>query len=185
MWYILGPILSVAVLLTAWLILFYNKMVSAKTKVENSWGQIDVQLKMRTDLIPNLVETVGAYADHERETLTGVTEARARLMKAGSPVEIMKSSDELTGLLGRIMAISEQYPDLKASQNFIQLQNQLDELEKKIALYRQFYNDTVLMYNKLVITFPNNIAAMLMGASKLPYFEIDESERNVPRVKFK
>lgn len=172
-------------ILVVWLVRFYNKMVNNRTKVENSWGQIDVQLKMRADLIPNLVETVGAYATHERETLTNITQARARFMQAQTPEAAMKSSGELTGLLGRIMAISEQYPDLKANQNFAQMQSQLDELEKKIAMYRQFYNDTVLLYNKLVITFPNNIAAAILGGSQLPYFQIDDSERRAPQVKFR
>lgn len=184
MWVMVGAGILFLVLIISWLILFYNNMVNARTKVENSWSQIDVQLKMRADLIPNLVETVGAYAGHEKETLTNITQARARFMQAQTPDEAIKSSGELTGLLGRIMAITEQYPDLKASQNFSQLQSQLDELEKKIAMFRQFYNDTVLLYNKLVITFPNNIAAAILGAGKMPYFQIDDSERRAPQVKF-
>lgn len=183
MLYVIGLTALIIIVIIIWLIVFYNRMVTARTRVDNGWGQIDVQLKMRADLIPNLVETVGAYAAHERETLTGVTQARARFMQSETPAEAMKSSGELSGFLGRLMAIAEQYPDLKSSQNFIQMQTQLEELEKKIALYRQFYNDTVLVYNQLIITFPNKIAAALMGAEKLPYFQIEESERQVPRFK--
>jgi LemA protein len=130
--YILGLGAVLLAVIVIWLIAFYNKMVNTRTKVENSWGQINVQLKMRTDLIPNLVETVGAYAAHERETLTGVTEARANFLNAQTPEDTMKSAGEIAGFLGRIMAISEQYPDLKADQNFLQMQSQQVQIRKTL-----------------------------------------------------
>lgn len=185
MQYIIIGIVVVLIILGIRLILFYNKMIHKKAKVDNSWGQINVQLKMRADLIPNLVETVGAYAIHEQETLTKVTQARNMYLNAQSAGEVMQSSDVISGVLGKLLAISEQYPDLKANQGFLNLQSQLRELEQKIAMVRQFYNDTVLMYNQFVITFPNNILAAILGAKELPYFQIDSSERSVPVVGFR
>ncbi|NDL68791.1 LemA family protein [Anaerotalea alkaliphila] len=166
------------------MVLFYNKMVNNRAKVENSWGQINVQLKMRADLVPNLVETVGGYATHERETLTSVTQARNQYLNAKTADEVIRSSDAMSNVLGRLMAISEQYPQLKADQGFLNLQNQLRELEQKIALYRQFYNDTVLLYNRYIITFPKNILAAVFGARQMPFFEIDHAERSAPQVRF-
>lgn len=186
--YLVGiPIIIVTVLIVIGLslIVFYNKMIGKKAKVDNSWGQINVQLKMRADLIPNLVETVGAYATHEQETLTKVMQARNSYINAQNADEVMQSSDMMTGVLGKLFAVSEQYPDLKANQGFLDLQTQLKELEQKIAMYRQFYNDTVLMYNKFIIPFPNNLLAAVFGAKEISYFQIDSSERSVPTVKFK
>lgn len=182
--YILIIILAVLALLGIMLILFYNKMINNKAKVDNSWGQINVQLKMRADLIPNLVETVGAYAKHEEETLTKVTQARNMYLNAQTNKEIIQSSDAISGILGKLMAVSEQYPELKANEGFLDLQNQLKELEQKISMYRQFYNDTVLMFNQYVIKFPNNIFAAIFGARELPFFQIDSSERSAPTIKF-
>ncbi|MGH4139922.1 LemA family protein [Clostridium sp.] len=182
--YIVG-IVAVLILFGIRLIFFYNKMIKKKVRVDNSWGQINVQLKMRSDLIPNLVETVGAYATHEQETLINITKARNMYLNAQSTNEVMESSDAITGVLGRLFAISEQYPDLKANQGFLDLQSQLRELEQKIAMYRQFYNDTVLMFNQFVISFPNNIFAAIFGSRELPFFQIDVSERSAPTVQFR
>ncbi len=185
MQYFMIGIVAVLVFFGITMIMFYNKMIKNKAKVDNSWGQINVQLKMRADLVPNLVETVGAYAAHEQETLARVTQARNMYMNAQTQEEVMKSADAMTGVLGRLLAVSEQYPDLKANQGFVNLQAQLGELEQKIAMYRQFYNDTVLKYNQFVITFPNNIFAGILGSRELPFFQIDSSERSAPTVSFK
>ncbi|PKM94369.1 MAG: hypothetical protein CVU84_09860 [Firmicutes bacterium HGW-Firmicutes-1] len=185
MQYIIIGIVAALSLFGMRLILFYNKMIKKKAKVDNSWGQINVQLKMRADLIPNLVETVGAYAIHEQETLAKVTQARNNYLNAQSTGAAIQSSDAITGVLGKLFAISEQYPDLKANQGFLDLQAQLRELEQKIAMYRQFYNDTVLMFNQFVISFPNNFFAAIFGARELPFFQIDASERSAPTVQFK
>lgn len=182
---ILIGVVAVLVLLGIRLILFYNKMIKNKAKVDNSWGQINVQLKMRADLIPNLVETVGAYAIHEQETLTKVIQARNMYINAQSTNEVIESSDAISGVLGKLFAVSEQYPELKANEGFLDLQQQLRELEQKISMYRQFYNDTVLKYNQYVIPFPNNIFAGILGATELPFFQIDPSERSAPKVQFK
>lgn len=178
---IIGLILS---LILIWAIASYNSLVNARQKVENSWGQINVQLKMRVDLVPNLVQTVSGYAKHEKETLIAVMEARNKFMSSETPENAMSSSSEISSLMGRLFAVAEQYPQLKADQNFLNLQNQLNELEQKISMYRQFYNDTVMMYNRLVIIFPKNIFAGIFGFSELPYFQVDQSEREVPKVKF-
>ncbi|MFZ7134203.1 MAG: LemA family protein [Eubacteriales bacterium] len=182
--YIIISVVAVLILLGVRLILFYNKMINNKVKVDNSWGQINVQLKMRADLIPNLVETVEAYAEHEQETLTKVTQARNMYLNAQSMDEMIQSTDAISGMLGKLLAVSEQYPELKANEGFLDLQGQLRELEQKISMYRQFYNDTVLLYNQYVIKFPNNIFAGIFGARELPFFQIDSSERSVPKVQF-
>lgn len=175
---------SVLVLILILAIASYNSLVNARQKVENSWGQINVQLKMRVDLIPNLVQTVSGYAKHEKETLTAVMEARNKFMSSERPENAISSSSEISSLMGRIFAVAEQYPELKADQNFLNLQNQLSELEQKISMYRQFYNDTVMMYNRLVITFPKNIFAGIFGFREIPYFQVEQSERKAPQVKF-
>lgn len=174
----------IGVLILIWGISSYNNLVNTREKVENSWGQINVQLKMRADLVPNLVQTVSAYAKHEKETFTAVMEARNKFMESKTPENAMSSSSEMSGLMGRLFAVAEQYPHLKADQNFLSLQNQLNELEQKISMYRQFYNDTVMMYNRLIITFPKNIFAGIFGFREIPYFQVDQSERKAPQVKF-
>lgn len=182
--YIIIAICIIVVLILIWAITAYNSLVNARQKVENGWGQINVQLKMRADLVPNLVQTVSGYAKHEKETFTAVMEARNKFMASGTPENIMSSSSEMSSLMGRLFAVAEQYPQLKADQNFLNLQNQLNELEQKISMYRQFYNDTVMMYNRLVITFPKNIFAGIFGFREIPYFQVDQSERRAPQVKF-
>ncbi|MDF1616209.1 LemA family protein [Petrocella sp. FN5] len=178
-------IVALLIFLGLWIILFYNKMIGNKAKVDNSWGQINVQLKMRADLIPNLLETVSAYASHEQVTLNQVTQARNMYLNAQTQDDVIKSSDMMTGMLGRLFAVSEQYPDLKANQGFLDLQNQLRELEQKIAMYRQFYNDSVLKYNQFIITIPNNIFAAIFGATEFSFFQIDSSEQSAPTVSFR
>ncbi len=181
---VLIVVAAVILLIAIWLISFYNRMLKTREQIENSWGQINVQLKMRADLIPNLVETVSGYAAHESKTLEQITDARTRYLSAKTPADAMNASGELTRLVSRLFAVAEQYPDLKANQNFLQLQSELTDLEKKIATYRQFYNDVVLRFNRLIITFPNNIAASLFHAQQMPYFEVTEEEKAVPKVSF-
>lgn len=178
---LLGVLLVIVVI---WLISAYNHLTKSKIRIDNSWSQVNVQLKMRADLVPNLVNTVKGYATHEQATLTGVMEARNRFMAAPTQEAAMQSSGELAGLMGRLFAVAEQYPDLKADSSFLSLQNQLSDLEKKIALSRQFYNDAVMLYNRKVMLFPSSIAASLFGFPQRPYFEVSDVERQAPQVKF-
>lgn len=181
---IITSILVPIILIIIWLVISYNGFQLSRAKVENSWGQVNVQLKMRADLVPNLVNTVSGYAKHESETLNNVMHARNECLQAQSQAETIRANNELNGVLGRLFAVSESYPDLKANQNFMDLQNQLKEIEQKIAMYRQFYNDTVLMYNRKIIIFPSNIMAALFGFIELPYFNITEQESAAPKVLF-
>ena len=137
----------------------YNKLVSLRNKVRDQWAQIEVQLKRRFDLIPNLVETVKGYAKHEKETLTDVIEARNKFQSATTPEEEMKASGDLNKALSRLMVLTESYPELKANENFLQLQGDLKDCEEKISFARQFYNDTVLSYMNKIEMFPSNIIA--------------------------
>ena len=152
-------ILVIVVILIIGIILIYNGLVNARNKVKNSWAQIEVQLNRRADLIPNLVETVKGYASHEKEVFEKVTAARSGLLHAQGVEEVAEANNMLTDTLRTLFAVSENYPDLKANENFINLQNQLKDTEDKIAYARQFYNDTVLMYNNKCETFPSNIFA--------------------------
>jgi LemA protein len=174
-------ILIVVVVAVIWL---YNGLINLRNRVKNAWSQIDVQLKRRTDLIPNLVETVKGYAAHEKGVFENVTKARSSLMNASGVQESAEANNQLTGALKSLFAVAENYPDLKASQNFRELQAQLTETEDKIAYSRQFYNDTVLRYNNKVQMFPSNILASLFKFSEAEFFEIAEGERAVPEVKF-
>jgi len=174
-------ILIVVVVAIIWL---YNGLVNLRNRVKNAWSQIDVQLKRRTDLIPNLVETVKGYAAHEKGVFENVTKARSSLMNASGVKESAEANNQLTGALKSLFAVAENYPDLKASQNFRELQSQLTETEDKIAYSRQFYNDTVLRYNNKVQMFPSNILASLFKFNEAEFFEIAEGERAVPEVKF-
>ena len=149
----------------------YNQLVVLRNKVRDQWAQIEVQLKKRFDLIPNLVETVKGYAKHEKETLNAVIEARNKFKTAGTPEEEMAASGELNKALGRLMMLTEAYPDLKANENFIQLQTDLKDVEEKIAFARQFYNDTVLSYMNKFEMFPSNIVAKMFNFKEAKYFE--------------
>lgn len=165
-------------------IVTYNKLTKLKVRVDNAWSQIDVQLKRRYDLIPNMVETVKGYAAHEKETLGEVTRARASVGSAKTPEDVIAANNELTGALSRLLVVAERYPELKANANFMSLQNDLRDLESKIAISRQFYNDTAMNYNQKLQLFPSNLVAKAFKFKGVPYFEIEEAEKAVPQVKF-
>ena len=165
-------------------IVTYNKLTKLKVRVDNAWSQIDVQLKRRYDLIPNMVETVKGYASHEKETLGEVTRARASVGSAKTPEDVIAANNELTGALSRLLVVAERYPELKANANFMTLQNDLRDLESKIAISRQFYNDTAMNYNQKLQLFPSNLVAKAFKFKGVPYFEIEEAEKAVPQVKF-
>lgn len=168
-----------------WSIITYNRLVSLKNQVENSWAQIDVQLKRRADLVPNLVKTVKGYAKHERETLNEVTKARTAIMNSGSVKEAAEGENMLQGALKSLFAVAESYPDLKANQNFLQLQEELSGTETKIAATRQYYNDTVMQFNTKIESFPSNLIAKMFQFKEQELFEVaDNSERETPDVSF-
>ena len=162
----------------------YNNLIGLRNKVKNSYSQIDVQLKRRNDLIPNLVETVKGYASHEKGVLEEVTKARTGVMNASTIEETSTADNQLTGALKTLFAVAENYPDLKANSNFQQLQQELSETEDKISYARQFYNDIVLKYNNACQQFPSNILAKLFGFSEEEFFQAPEGEKAVPEVKF-
>lgn len=166
-------------------VLLYNGLIRRRNQVENAWAQIDVQLKRRLDLIPNLVETVKAYAAHERETLDAVIQARNSAMAAPStPHDQAAADNQLTGALRQVFALGEAYPDLKANQNFLALQEELTATEGRVAYARQFYNDSVLDYNNKLQQFPTVIYARMLKFEPREYFEADEAARTVPTVEF-
>ena len=170
-------LIVVLVLLVFYVISTYNGLVVARNKVKDQFSQIDVQLKRRFDLIPNLVETVKGYAKHESETLEKVIAARNNYANAKTDAEKLEASKEMSRGVMNIMALAESYPDLKANTNFIDLQNQLKEVEDKISYARQFYNDTVLMFNNKIEMFPSNLVASIFKFTKEAFFEADEKER--------
>ena len=184
MWIVLIVIAIIVVLLIAFFVSTYNKLVNLRNMVQDQWSQIDVLLKRRADLIPNLVETVKGYASHEKETLDAVISARNKAVSATTPEDEMKANGELTQALGRLFAISEAYPDLKANTNFIDLQNNLKETEARIAYARQFYNDAVLGYKNKLEMFPSNIVASMFGFKPEAFFEATEADKEVPKVQF-
>ncbi len=178
-------ILGGVVVFVVWAVAIYNGLVRLRNEIENAWAQIDVQLKRRHDLIPNLVDTVKGYATHERETLQRVIQARNMAVGATSVPEIAAAEGMLTGALKSLFAVSEAYPDLKANTNFLALQEELTSTENKIAFSRQVYNDRTLLYNTRVETVPSNIVASMFHFSKKEYFEEkDETVRAVPKVSF-
>ncbi len=177
-------ILIVLALLLFWVIGVYNGLVTLRNKVRDQWAQIDVLLKRRSDLIPNLVETVKGYAGHESETLEAVIAARNKVVAAPSKEEEMKASGELTGALNRLFALSESYPELKANENFMDLQQSLKDTEDKVSYARQFYNDAVLKYQNKIEMFPSNIIANIFGFKPEKFFEATEAEKEVPKVQF-
>ncbi len=177
-------LLVVVVLLIVWLISVYNGLVVLRNKVRDQFSQIDIQLKRRFDLIPNLVETVKGYAKHEEGTLEAVVKARNTYLSAGTPEDKLAASGELTGALNKLFALSESYPDLKANTNFTDLQQQLKDTEDKISYSRQFYNDAVLTYNNAVEVFPKNLIANMFGFKKETFFQAAEEERKNVEVKF-
>ena len=177
-------IIGVIVLLILWFVVTYNKLIGLRNKKDDQWSQIEVQLKRRADLIPNLVETVKGYAAHEKDTLEAVVSARNKAVSATTPEAEMQANGELSQALGRLFALTEAYPDLKANTNFVDLQNQLKETEDKISYSRQFYNDTVLKYQNKKESFPSNIIAGMFGFKTFKFFEAEEQDRKVPEVKF-
>ncbi len=172
------------ILLILYLIGTYNGLVVLKARIKEALSGIDVQLKRRADLIPNLVETVKGYAKHEKSVFAEVTKARSALMKAESPVEKAEANNMLTGALKSLFAVAEAYPQLRASENFKDLQQQLGDTEDKIAYSRQFYNSNVLEYNTKVQTFPNNLIANMFGFKEEQFFAATEEERKKVEVKF-
>jgi LemA protein len=177
-------ILVIVVLIGLYVVFSYNGLVSLRNRIENAWAQIDVQLKRRYDLIPNLVETVKGYASHERETLDAVIEARNVGMNATGPHDQAEAENQITGALKSLFALSEAYPDLKANQNFAQLQEELTGTEGRIAYARQFYNDTVYRYNTKIQSFPSNVLANAFRFSEREYFEADDESRGPTQVQF-
>lgn len=177
-------LLVIVVLLIVWIIGVYNNLVSLKMRVKNAWAQIDTQLKRRFDLIPNLVETVKGYAAHEQGTLEKVIAARNTYASATSVEDKAKANNELTSTLKSIFALGEAYPELKANENFLALQTELAGTEDKVAYSRQFYNDTVQMYNTAIMKFPNNILAGMFGYKEEPFFTIDDAEKEPVKVQF-
>jgi LemA protein len=184
---VVWAIVSIAVflLLVLVVVVLYNRLVRLRNRVENAWAQVDVQLRRRYDLIPNLVETVKGYASHERATFEEVTNARTRAQEARTVPEQAEAENMLTAAIGRLFAVAEDYPELRASENFQQLQSQLEDTEQKIAISRQVYNDAVLTYDTALETVPTNIIAGLFSFEEKPYFEIeDPAVREAPRVQF-
>lgn len=177
-------LIGVVVLLLLLAISYFNRFVRAANRIDNAWAQIDVQLKRRTDLIPNLVETVKGYAAHEKTVLENVTKARAAVMNAKGPQEAMDADNMLSGALKTLFAVSENYPQLKANQNFLQLQDELTHTENKVSFARQFFNDSVLSYNNAIQSFPGVFFAGVYGRRKRDMLTIPEAERAVPKVSF-
>jgi LemA protein len=163
---------------------FYNKIIRMENRIDNSWAQIDVQLRRRADLIPNLMETVKGYMKHEKEVLENVTKARSALMSAKTPQENIDADNMLTGALKSLFAVSENYPDLKANQNFLNLQDELTHTEDKIAYSRQHYNDSVLGYNNTIETFPGLWFARRMNRKTKEMLQIPEASKELPKVSF-
>lgn len=180
-WIIVFIIVGIIALFFIWL---FNSLVRLRNQVKNSWAQIDVQLKRRADLIPNLIETVKGYVKHERGVLTEVTKARTSLMNAKSVGEKAQADNMLSSTLKSLFAVAENYPQLRANENFLQLQEELTGTENKVAYARQFYNDMVMRFNTRIQIFPNNLFARMLGFSEQQSFEADTSERKNVRVKF-
>jgi len=178
-------VLIILVLLVLFVIGIYNALVRLRNQVDNAWSQIDVQLKRRHDLIPNLVETCKGYMEHERGTFEAITEARSKAMGAKTVAESSKAEGALGEALSKFMLVVENYPDLKANQNFLAVQEELSSTENKISFARQSYNDQVLGYNNKIQMFPSNIVANIFSFNKRDFFEIEvEAEREVPKVSF-
>jgi len=178
-------LIIIVVIVALFLVSMYNSLVKLRNQVKNAWAQIDVQLKRRHDLIPNLIETVKGYMHHERETLENITKARSQAVQAEGVGDKAKAEGELTRALGKFNLVVENYPDLKANQNFLSLQEELTSTENKISFSRQNYNDQVLFYNNKIQMFPSNIIAGMFNFKAEEFFEIeDEKEKEVPKVSF-
>jgi LemA protein len=175
-------IIAIVVVVALLFVALYNRLVQQRNRVDNAWAQVEVQLKRRWDLIPNLVETVKGYAAHERETFEAVTQARARAQQASNPAEAAQAEGILGAALGRLFAVAEAYPELQADENFRQLQTELAETENRVAVSRQVYNDTVLTYNNTVQTFPGLVVAGPFGFTIREFFELEEEGQREPPV---
>ncbi|MFH1196629.1 MAG: LemA family protein [bacterium] len=178
-------LIIIVIVAVLYFISIYNSLVGLRNQVKNAWSQIDVQLKRRHDLIPNLLETVKGYMHHERETLESVTKARTQAMNAGTVSEKAAAENILSSALGKLAVVVENYPDLKANQNFLALQEELTSTENKISFSRQNYNDQVLFYNNKIEMFPSNIIAGMFNFVKEVFFELEnKAEREVPKIDF-
>lgn len=182
MWIII--LIAVVAIIVLFVINTYNTLVGLRNKVKDQWAQIDVQLKRRFDLIPNLVETVKGYAKHESSTLEAVVKARNTYLSASTPEAQMKADGELTQAITKLFALSEAYPELKANENFKQLQSELTSTEDKISYARQFYNDIVMKYDNKIEMFPSNIVASMFKFKAQAFFEVNEEERQNVKVQF-
>ncbi|MEE8498605.1 MAG: LemA family protein [Acidimicrobiia bacterium] len=181
----MGIIIGIAVgVVVLGIVAIYNRLVRLRNRTDNAWSQVDVQLKRRYDLIPNLVETVKGYASHERDTFEAVVKARATAQEAGTVEQQAEAEDFLTGALRKLFALAEDYPELRASENFQSLQQDLSETEDKISIARQIYNDTTLSYNNAVQTVPSNLIAGMFGFDSRTYFEVQNDARSAPEVSF-
>jgi LemA protein len=182
---IIFVLLGFVLILLIWIVGMYNKLVRLRNQVKNAWSQIDVQLKRRHDLIPNLVETAKGYMKHERETFEAITKARNLAVQANTVAEKGKAEGQLNDALSRLLLVVENYPDLKANQNFLALQEELTTTENKVSFSRQFYNDQVLLFNTKIESVPTNIIAGMFNFKQAEFFEIEEpKEREAPKVKF-
>ena len=177
-------ILGLVVVFVIWVIALYNRLVSLRNQIQNAWSQVDVQLKRRYDLIPNLVETVKGYAAHEKDVFENVTKARASMMSAQGVQEQGEAQNQITGALKSLFAVAEAYPELKANQNFMMLQEELAGTNDKIAYSRQFYNDTVMSFNTMIQSFPSSIIAGGFGFTQHEYFPMEDAARENVDVKF-
>ena len=177
-------VIGIAILGVLWIIAKYNQLVGLRNRIQNAWSQIDVQLKRRYDLIPNLVETVKGYAKHESEVFENVTKARNAGMNANTPKEQGAAENQITGALKTLFAVAEAYPELKANENFMMLQEEISGTESKIAYSRQFYNDQVMSYNTLIQSFPSNMIANSFGFKEQEYFPMDDAARENVKVDF-
>jgi LemA protein len=183
LWVVIA-IVAVVVLLLLWLVAMFNRLVRLRNRAENAWAQVDVQLRKRYDLIPNLVETVKGYAAHERETFEAVTNARVAAQNAQGVAQQAQAENALTAAIGRLFAVAEAYPQLRATENFQQLQAQLSDVEQNIAVARQVYNDTVLSYENALETVPTSVIAGIFNFRPREYFQTEDVTREAPRVDF-
>ena len=177
-------ILLVVIVIVVFVVGIYNSLVASRNKCDNAWATIDTQLQRRLDLIPNLMETVKGYAIHEQDTFTKVTQARNACLAASDPEEVSKANNQLSSTLHQLLAVAESYPDLKANQNFSQLQAELTDTENRISYARQSYNDCVYTYNTAIQKFPNNLLAGMFGFTAKPMYSTGENAKKAPRVQF-
>jgi LemA protein len=177
-------VIAIVLVLLVAVAVIYNRLVRQRNRIDNAWAQVDVQLKRRYDLIPNLIETVKGYAAHEQETFDSVVAARTQAVEAGNVEQQGAAENMLTGALRQLFALSEDYPELRAAENFQALQEELAATESKTAVSRQIYNDTTLTYNNSVQTIPSNLVAAATGFKARPYFEAEDEARTVPKAEF-